>query len=359
VSTPTVSEPSSLVVHIGPRKTGTTAIQHALQARREDLRQYGVVYPGTGKQHFPAVNRFLGRRQNWELDVEAEIEERPWRRLLRDIGNAPRGIISTEVLSQARVEHVQRIHDSVPARTLTVVITYRPFEEILSSTWQQLVKEGMRESLAEWSRAEVVGHPELSSAPFPRILDLATLVDIWGGVVGFENIAIVLVDPRQPHAIFEAFAELLGLPRTLLVTDAKEGRKRSLSAQEVELLRQTNALLPRDTTALAQHRAFRLRVAAWLSKHPPNPADTRLSTPADVIELARVRSQQMVDYLLSLPVRPQIFGDLHTLVPTTPIAPDEAQPPSTVAVSTAAHLLASAIRLVGDEASAPQRPTGG
>ena len=92
---------SSFLVHIGPRKTGTSSIQHALQSRRDALRAQGVVYPGSGSQHHTVVNRFLGRRQMWEVDLETEVEERPWRRMLREVGDAPLGVVSTEVLSTA------------------------------------------------------------------------------------------------------------------------------------------------------------------------------------------------------------------------------------------------------------------
>jgi len=43
-------EPGSRLLHIGPHKTGTTAIQGALHLARERLAAEGVVYPGRGRQ---------------------------------------------------------------------------------------------------------------------------------------------------------------------------------------------------------------------------------------------------------------------------------------------------------------------
>jgi len=342
---------SSFLVHIGPRKTGTSSIQHALQSRRDALRAQGVVYPGSGSQHHTVVNRFLGRRQMWEVDLEAAVEERPWRRMLREVGDAPWGVVSTEVLSQARPDHVRRLIDSVDGREPTVVVTYRPLEELLPSTWQQLVKEGLREPLDSWSRSAVGDHPERSDAPFPRVLDLATLVETWGAVVGPQNVAIVLVDRNHPGAIFEAFEQLLGLPKDLLGSGATGPRKRSLSAQEAELLRQTNTELPRDAPAFDRYRLYRKRVlAGWLNDHPPAAGDTRLTAPTDVVAAARERSRHMVDHLQSMPAPPRIFGDLETLVPTGSIAADD-PPPQQVSVLAAAQLLAGAIRLRGTGAA--------
>ena len=310
----------SLVLHIGPRKTGTTSIQHALASRREELSAHGVVYPGTGKQHFPAANRFLGRRQRWDEDLVGAPEEGPWRRLVDEIGDAPVGVISTEVLSQARPEQVRRLVESARDRTPTVVITYRPFEELLSSTWQQLVKEGLREPLPDWSRAVVEDHPERSEAPFPRVLDLATLVDIWGGVVGVENVVVILVDRSRPTAIVDSFEQLLELPRGLLDLGEQRPRKRSLSHQEAELLRRVNTQLPRDNDSLRAHRVFRRSLARWLDENPPGPDDSELRLPSDVAELARKRSRQMVDDVAAMSDRLTVFGDLESLVPTAPIS---------------------------------------
>jgi hypothetical protein len=337
---------NSLLIHIGPRKTGTTAIQYALSTGRDDLRAQGVVYPGAVKQHFMAVNQLIGRRQLWEEDHERSVVEGPWRDLVAEMGDARSGVISTEVLSQARGHHVQRIVERSGGRAPTIVITYRPFEELLSSTWQQLVKEGLREPLDDWSRRAVADQPELSDAPFPRVLDLATLVETWGGVVGTGNVAVVLVDRSRPDAIFEAFEEMLALPNGFLSSKKSSGSKRSLSAQEAELLRQTNVILPRDRKSLKQQRHLLRVVARWLDRHPPSSNDTKLSLAPDVVEQARVRSRAMVTALKSAAGDLRVFGDLETLVPQTPAAPPPGPVPTTVDTELAAHWLARIIGFV-------------
>ena len=340
----------SLVLHIGPRKTATTSVQVALASKRQPLRELGVVYPGEGKQHFQPVNRFIGRRQNWEADVQVEEVERPWRQALREIGDAPFGVISTEVLSQARPEHVRRIVDSAPGRTPVVVITYRLFEDLLSSTWQQLVKEGLREPLDEWSRAAAVAHPELSQDPFPRILDLSTLVDVWGGVVGTENVVVILIDRSQPHAVFNAFEEVLSLPEGFLVPSGGAAQKRSFTAEEAELLRQTNSLLPRDRNSLTRHRAFRRSLAIWLDEHQPSADDSRIALPSDVVKLARERSEEMVRSVRELSGQIRIFGDLDSLITSRPTPNPDLRVPTTTTTAVAAQWLAMAMQPSPDDA---------
>jgi hypothetical protein len=42
----------AILLHIGPYKTGTTAIQQALFDRRHELAAHGVLYPGTWRRLF-------------------------------------------------------------------------------------------------------------------------------------------------------------------------------------------------------------------------------------------------------------------------------------------------------------------
>jgi hypothetical protein len=192
----------------------------------------------------------------------------------------------------------------------------------------------------------VADQPELSDAPFPRVLDLATLVETWGGVVGTGNVAVVLVDRSRPDAIFEAIEEMLALPNGFLSSKKSSGSKRSLSAQEAELLRQTNVILPRDRKSLKQQRHLLRVVARWLDRHPPSSNDTKLSLAPDVVEQARVRSRAMVTALKSAAGDLRVFGDLETLVPQTPAAPPPGPVPTTVDTELAAHWLARIIGFV-------------
>lgn len=334
-----------LVVHIGPRKTGTSSLQYAFSSNRERLRQLGVVYPGQRLQHHVVVNRFIGRRQNWENDVAAEVNERPWRRMLSDIGESATGLVSSEVLSQARQEHVSRIFDSAPNRRPLVIITYRPYEKLLSSTWQQLIKEGLRESLDSWARLTVQEHPEQTDDPFPRVLDLATLVKTWGGVVGFENIAVVLVDVHRPRAIFEAFEQLLDLPEGVLDVDGSAPRKPSMSAEAAELLRQTNELLSREDS-LDAYRTFRAKVVTpCLDQAKASPHEHEIALAADISERAQQRAREMIEQLNELPVRPRVFGELDTIASLPASLSATTVPCPESAPSLAAHLLAGAIEL--------------
>ena len=48
----------ALLLHIGPYKTGTTAIQQALHDARPSLRERGIIYPGKSRRQ---------RRSGWSV----------------------------------------------------------------------------------------------------------------------------------------------------------------------------------------------------------------------------------------------------------------------------------------------------
>ena len=55
----------SILLHIGPYKTGTSALQAAAARLRPELLAHGVRYPGTAKSHRIQTNAFSGRGGGW------------------------------------------------------------------------------------------------------------------------------------------------------------------------------------------------------------------------------------------------------------------------------------------------------
>ena len=175
-----------LVVHIGPRKTGTTAIQSSLAGHRGELAEHGVSYPGERNQHHQVVNRFLGRKVLWHNDLETDRQPKKLAQLLRGVSDVPQVVMSSEVLSQFLPADIDRFVAAIPDREVTVVISYRRYEDLLPSTWQQAVKEGLPITLEEWLtevlRPGAAGVAYPSHPAFPRRIDLATLAEDWGRV---------------------------------------------------------------------------------------------------------------------------------------------------------------------------------
>ena len=99
-------EPGSRLLHIGPHKTGTTAIQGALHLARERLAAEGVVYPGRGRQPLWPILAVTGQPA---LLGGPRPEISYWDSLVRDVraaGNqrvrdAQRDVVQPERAEQA------------------------------------------------------------------------------------------------------------------------------------------------------------------------------------------------------------------------------------------------------------------
>ena len=88
-----------MLVHIGPYKTGTTAIQSRLHAHRPALAEHGVTYPGTYHRQMRPSWALLGRSRVGEADVPAG----EWDAMVEEVRARPgRVVISSEDFSSAR-----------------------------------------------------------------------------------------------------------------------------------------------------------------------------------------------------------------------------------------------------------------
>jgi hypothetical protein len=72
----------SCLLHIGPHKTGSTAVQSAFHAARTRLADQGVVYPGRGRQPLLAVLSVTGQPG---LLGEVRPQMVHWDKLVRSI----------------------------------------------------------------------------------------------------------------------------------------------------------------------------------------------------------------------------------------------------------------------------------
>ena len=129
----------SLLLHIGPPKTGSTAIQMALHSSRTALAEHGVLYPGTRMRARSAAAAVLGSGMPVGRD-KPKIER--WHGLVAEIRQTdlPRICLSHESFSRADDAAVGRILDGLGAERTHVVYVARRLDKVLPSHWQERVK---------------------------------------------------------------------------------------------------------------------------------------------------------------------------------------------------------------------------
>lgn len=332
-----------VLVHIGVHKTGTTAVQSALAKARPDLRRHGVLYPGTGTEHFVAANAFLGKRRGggWSRPM-APTRIGVWRTLMKEVHEASdeRVVLSSESLCEATPEQIRAFVDEFRGRPMRVIATFRPLEVLLPSNWQQHVKTGNTTRFDEWLQA-TVSDPVEPKSPTPSFWmrnDHPSVLQRWADVLGADRVAAVVIDPQVRSMLFETFEDVVGLTRGTLVADAEAPSNRGLSAEEVEFLRQFNLAIDRNLDFRHYHLLVRRAgLLQMVETRSPGPDEHRITVPGWAVEKARSIGRDHIERIGSMGVT--VFGDLEHLVPTTPIVDEPVVTPTTVPIDAAVTLL--------------------
>ncbi len=308
-----------LLLHIGPHKTGTTAVQSAFVASRDRLRGLGVVYPGTTSAPHGAVMSRLGTRRGWN-DAIAPGPIEAWEQLCVETRTAEGTVVvSSEALCHASDEQAGAVPGELRRAPARVVITLRPLEKILPSAWQEYVKSGWTTPFEQFLK-HVLEAPNSPDNPTPTFWvrhDHGRLVERWTTVFGPEGVLVVVGDPQEPRLLLDAFEDAVGLPRGLLAVGAGP-TNRSLTLVEAELLRQINSGAHERIAWNDFNRLLRLGGTANLvEQRTPPIGEPRLELPAWALERAREHGQRAIEVIGASGAR--IVGDLGQLAPTTPL----------------------------------------
>ncbi|PJJ56897.1 hypothetical protein CLV56_1112 [Mumia flava] len=343
--------PGARLVHVGPYKTGSTALQSALHEARPVLAQNGVVRLGDRPHESAAVLYATGRLRGYH---DAARAQRRWERLVRQSQRlgTKRGVISSESFSQARPEVVRRVVDDLGPDGIHVAVTLRPLTTILASQWQQNVLRGTMPRYGAWLRQVFDAYDAGTQDPhgfwMPHRHDL--LVRRWADVVGPDAVTVVVLDPADRGMLTSTFESMLGLPGGTLVP-RPDRLNRSLSGPEAELLRRYHRQSKAAGVSGPWHyRLLRAGAEAHLKARDVS-EEPKVATPQWALDRAQEVGSQMADAIAASGAR--VVGDVTHLAPRTE-APDSA--PVTVPPELAARWSA-ALALAGETIAS--RATGG
>lgn len=234
----------AVLVHIGMHKTGTTAIQTLLAARRAELKAYGIAYPGPrGDHHVQA--RALTQLPVGPGGIDKAPPPEVWAELAATVA-ADRGrvVLSSEFFSGAREEKPARLVGDLGADRVHVVVGVRHPAASAVSSWQQGLKEGRTGRLEQWADQFLPrsGQPPLSPDYWTH-WDLGAMVRRWADAAGADRVTVVVLDGRDRTRLPSTFEHLLELePGFLSEVDAPV-TNRGMSAPEAEFVRRLNHVL--------------------------------------------------------------------------------------------------------------------
>jgi hypothetical protein len=342
--------PGAVLVHIGPYKTGSTAIQTTLARHRDAMAPYGVLYPGEGHRQM---------RPTWALIERGAagvgaVPMTEWDDLSAQVRAAvdQRVVISSEDLASAKVEQARKLAADLGTDRVHLLIVVRRLDKLFPSSWQERVKSwNETRSYDEWLR-EVLEEDRSSAAAgtFWRNHGLANLLAVWGTAVPPERIVLLVADESDRARSPRTFEALLGLPDGLLTPGPRENT--SLSMDKIELYRQVNQVF-KDHTWSARHRRELIYrgMLRGLRQVPPNALDVPIPKVPPwagdrVRDLSRLRASQVAAHPGKVVGDPELLTEVE-LGSDDEFAAVPDQVPMETAVAAIGAVLAAGMQLDG------------
>jgi hypothetical protein len=355
----------AVLVHVGPFKTGSSALQQSLSSRRLELTEHGVLYPGTTYRHLRPIAALMGRSPRG-VNV---VPEQEWSELVAEVAaaEAERTVISSEGLSTAGVRVARRLVADLGADRVHVVRVERRLDRLLPSAWQERIKSSNEaRPYPEFLDDVLAADPataEGAAVSFWAAHSLEKFLERWSKVVPVDRIHVVIADERDPLATTGVFERMLGLPSGML--DPTERPNSSLSWERVELCRRLNELFDEHAWPdKLRRRLLQQAVAVGLTQTPAGAHDTRIPpVTGDRLRRTAELSAQRIDLLTGSGI--DVIGDPElTRVtfdadadagPGSGVVPDP-EPPATVAIDA---VVAAFELLVTDVQQRKARPASG
>lgn len=230
------------IVHIGHKKTGTTAIQHQFHAHRAALRDLGVLYPLADANHsFALSGLFRGRNRALTVSAKRDYAADGVGGLaqldaeLAGAGDWTHVLFSAEAIAGFSKAELTALRDWLlgHVETVRVVFVIRDPVDWAVSVAQQYLKS--RDDVAA-----ILSEPE----PLRWRQIVTRLRAVFGGealsVLEYEALAAVR------ERFVARFGKAVGLPKgTGKLLRAEQARvNESLSAEAAMLMARVNAMLP-------------------------------------------------------------------------------------------------------------------
>lgn len=335
----------TVYLHIGLAKSGTTYVQHLLQANRALLEENGFLFPGPKMSaHFLAALDLSGAALGGH---RPEDTEGAWSRIT-EMANKHSGttLISHEMLAPIPADVIDKCVRDFDTPDVRIVLTARDFGRQVPAVWQERVKNGSAERYGEFLES-IFGSDRARAGGFWRMQYLVDISSRWADAVGADRLTIVTVPKSgaDPRELWNRFGTAVELPDLDFNFDSDRAN-RSLGVAESELLRRLNGHLPE----LAWPQYVR-RVKRRLAEESLAAASTsdRLVVPGNYQqEVIRV-AEETIGHVARLGCH--VVGDLDDLRPSFPTSN-----PLTPEAVTDSDLLELALGQLGNYVSRPPTP---
>lgn len=331
---------TTLVLHIGISKTGSTAIQQALRGRRAWLAEQGVHYALARGEDAQADGKVIsgnGGDLARLLDPNVAMTEADWpsraefeaQFLARDLRIS---LISSESLANADADRLLRFRDTVVGDADRRIVAFvRDLYGHARSSWmQQIKRHGYSDDFAKFCRRK---YANKQCAALRR----------YAEVFGPEAMTVIHYDSNQ-HDLMAAFAGALAIDWP--ADEPLAPVNRSLSAQEVRILALCNRVHA-EPAALSKVISDHL-----IGKRPDKPKAA--AEDGEALALLAERFAGDVDW-----VNATFFGGEARLSVggSARVAPENLEPPQEVWLDIVEGLGDEVVRLAAENAALRSKQT--
>ena len=239
-------------LHVGLHKTGTTFVQHLMRANRAALLEQGVLYPGGDgfpSQIFAAWD-LLGRRPRGTVGKDVRISG-AWPTMAEAVAavpvdRAPVVLLCDEHLSLATSRQARAAVESFPDADVNVIVTARDLARVVTSAWQEDVKNRGRFDWAAFITA-VRDPAQAGTNPargFWLRQDLPAVLATWAEHLGEGRVHVVTVPAPGSGAdlLVQRLGALVGYDAARLTQPAKWANE-NVGLVGTELLRRLSPRL--------------------------------------------------------------------------------------------------------------------
>ena len=329
-----------LVIHAGFHKSGTTALQEAFDAQSAELKEHGVVYPNIGrKAHHRVAWALTQRPWGWNQKGGEVTPRKHWDGLAKLVNksDAETVLISSEFFSELNGDAIRTIFSEIKDRQVQVVFTVRPLVKLLSSSYQQYLKYGIKADYTTWlhSDLDVPGESKINPTFWKRHFH-GQVVARWADVLGAKNVTVIVVDESKPEFLFDSINEYLELPKGFLRAQ-ETGSNRSLTMEEISLLIELNKRFPKEREWNEYEIFIRDGYIRRLTDHvKPSTESGKLPTPKWAIDIGNEIGAQNKRELIATGAK--IIGDVDSL-DTAKVLEGEPTYPSDISIAVVAEAM--------------------
>ena len=239
----------AIFLHIGAMKTGTTFLQHLMDANRKNLLAAGLLVAGDTTEQVQATIDILGTAKTpatraSSAGVWAELAGR----MQAHQGTA--SVFSMEFLSFAGPKQAARVVDSLEGAEVHIILTVRDATGALPSQWQTHTRSGGAVSWPRFAKGVKKGLRvdapvrSRSARTFVRTQGIPRMLDAWGSAVPPGRLHVITVPKSgsDPMLLWERFAGVVGVdPAACSISISR--KKPSLGYPSADLMRRLNARL--------------------------------------------------------------------------------------------------------------------